>query len=268
MQKDALRYIQMNVHKLERSNSAVSSSSRTSDGGDDAESVHKQLTAVHHITSGQDLQIHIQLWTDVPGRLGCRQLCPMAFDGLGGLPSSAPAGDTGGPVFQFVVGKTYSLSFLVQNRDLASPRRMPFSDVIEVRPRTGSHIVYSTRAPHRVPSRERVQVRIGVGAQGDSKHVQPQVRESSQQVWWGEISWLPSTFPSPMCDDTNMTSLESPGTMWVRPSLRRHPRPCATVSVLTRSTALYGERCGRERPARVCRCRCCCRCRTCRGRCV
>ena len=78
----------------------------------------------------------------------------------------------------------------------------------------------------------RVQVRIGVGAQGDSKHVQPQVRESSQQVWWGEISWLPSTFPSPMCQDTSITSLESPGTMWVR----RHPFPNARCGAGLRPT--------------------------------
>jgi hypothetical protein len=131
VQRDALRYIEMNIRKLDGNNSSVSNSSRGSESTKDCEVVHKQLCAMHHITSGQDLRVHMHVWVNVPGRLGSRQLCPMSFGDH--KSSQSQASDfSDGPIFEFVVGKTYFLSFLIQNWDLASPRRMPFSDVIEV----------------------------------------------------------------------------------------------------------------------------------------
>lgn len=131
MQKDALCYITNNIAKLSIDTCNTSASSATSnDARDDLDGLRKHLYAVHHITAGQDILISIQLWMDVPGRLGCRQLCPMALQPLGN--GRAAATVTTEPVFQFVVGKTYFLTFLVQNRDLASTKRLPFSDVIEV----------------------------------------------------------------------------------------------------------------------------------------
>jgi hypothetical protein len=127
LQRDALRYIELNVRKLESNNISASNSGRGAESSKDGEVIHRQLCAMHHITSGQDLQVHMHVWVNVPRHLGGRQLCPMV---LGGSSSSGDSSD--GPIFEFVVGKTYFLSFLIQNRDLASPRRMPFSDVIEV----------------------------------------------------------------------------------------------------------------------------------------
>jgi hypothetical protein len=132
MQKDALCYITNNIAKLRTETNITSASSATSnDAKDDMHVLRKHLHAVHHITSGQDILISIQLWMDVPSHLGCRQLCPMAVEALGHGRGTAAAAE---PVFQFVLGKTYFLTFLVQNRDLASTKRLPFSDVIEVLP--------------------------------------------------------------------------------------------------------------------------------------
>jgi hypothetical protein len=60
------------------------------------------------------------------------------------------------------------------------------------------------------------QVRVGVGEQGDSKHMKPQVRESSSQLWWGEVPWQPAALSDPACLDISATSVDKPGTLWVR----------------------------------------------------
>ena len=60
------------------------------------------------------------------------------------------------------------------------------------------------------------QVRIGVGEQGDSRYLKPQVRESGSQLWWGEVPWLPSSIENSLCQDIGATSIDKPGTLWVR----------------------------------------------------
>ena len=201
MQKDALRYLERNMAKLGLdavpSNSSATSAS---DAAAETELMRRQLCGMHAMTAGQDVLVSIQLWMDVPGRLGCRQLCPMA---LGGGDAAAVPQE---PVFQFVQGRKYFLAFFVQNRDLAYTKRLPFTDVIEVRLRrtTCAHRPSSTylyleicevnpvRDLHAVAlcslrcrvaadprgnaSLRVLQVRMGVGEQGDQMHVKPQVR--------------------------------------------------------------------------------------------
>ena len=60
-----------------------------------------------------------------------------------------------------------------------------------------------------------MQVRIGVGEQGDLTHAKPQVRESSSQLWWGEVPYQPSQMQHPDCQDVSATSVDSPGKLWV-----------------------------------------------------
>lgn len=114
MQKDTVKYIESNMALLE---SAAASSP------DEASAARQQLQAVHHLVCGQDVLITVQLWMDSPGRIGSKQPCATATT----LQPSAP-------VFQVVAGKAYTLTFLVQNRDLAASKRLPFTDVIEVSP--------------------------------------------------------------------------------------------------------------------------------------
>ena len=118
MQGDAQRFLTRNFAKLTAPPLAT----------DDADAVRRQLNTMHQILSGQDVLISIQLWQEVPGRLGCRQLCPLAARHEAERRAGASK-----PVFQLVTERNYFLAFFVQNRDLASTKRLPFSDVIEVR---------------------------------------------------------------------------------------------------------------------------------------
>lgn len=80
-----------------------------------------------------------QVWQAVPGHVTQRQLCP--FVAYGGAQNKANfteqmhsiSGTDMEPVFQFVAGRKYYLSFLIQNRDPTCLRKLPFTDAIEVR---------------------------------------------------------------------------------------------------------------------------------------
>lgn len=61
-----------------------------------------------------------------------------------------------------------------------------------------------------------MQVRIGVGEQGDLKHVHPQVREATPLSWWGDVPLAFSSLQSTLCQDVDATSVQQPATLWVR----------------------------------------------------
>lgn len=61
-----------------------------------------------------------------------------------------------------------------------------------------------------------LQMRLGVGGEGDSLHEKPRIRESAAKAWWGEMVWNPSTFQHPSCQDVSKTSDSHPGTATVR----------------------------------------------------
>jgi hypothetical protein len=96
------------------------------------------MHAAHRLVCGQELCIVFQVWQPVPGHVTQRQLCPLVtYGGAQNKASFTEQLDTltaakMEPVFQFVAGQKYYLSFLIQNRDPTSLRKMPFSDCIEV----------------------------------------------------------------------------------------------------------------------------------------
>lgn len=61
-----------------------------------------------------------------------------------------------------------------------------------------------------------VQMRLGVGNEGDLLHEKPRVRQSTAGLWWGEMPWSPSTYQNALCQDPSLTSEEDPGTATVR----------------------------------------------------
>lgn len=128
VQKDLAQYIQRNMAKLTPELSPTSMPAQSA--SERATASRRRCAAAHQLVVGQDLVLALQLWLDVPGRMGCRQLCPLAVAAGG----AASGGKAPGPVYQLVQGKTYFLSFLLQNRDLAAPRKLPFTDVVEARP--------------------------------------------------------------------------------------------------------------------------------------
>jgi hypothetical protein len=128
LQKDTQTFVTRNLSKLTAEGTAASGGA-SAGARADPDALRRQLCAIHHVTLGQDILVSIQLWQDVSGRIGCRQLCPLAERGGRAMAALAAPAE---PVFQFVLGRTYFLAFYVQNRDLASTKRLPFTDVIEV----------------------------------------------------------------------------------------------------------------------------------------
>jgi hypothetical protein len=98
-----------------------------------------QLHAAHRLVCGQELHVIFQIWQAMPGHVTQRQLCPVAAYGGAQDPTafaehlSSLTSSPLEPVFQFVVGRKYYLSFLIQNRDPTCLRKLPFTDVIEAR---------------------------------------------------------------------------------------------------------------------------------------
>ena len=98
-----------------------------------------RMHAAHRLVCGQELCVIFQVWQPVPGHVTQRQLCPLVTYGgaqnkasfTEQLNTTAPAKME--PVFQFVAGQKYYLSFLIQNRDPTSLKKLPFTDCIEVR---------------------------------------------------------------------------------------------------------------------------------------
>lgn len=97
-----------------------------------------QMHAAHRLVCGQELCVIFQVWQPVPGHVTQRQLCPVVmYGGAQNKASFTEQLDTATPskmepVFQFVAGQKYYLSFLIQNRDPTSLRKLPFTDCVEV----------------------------------------------------------------------------------------------------------------------------------------
>lgn len=99
------------------------------------------LHAAHRLLSGQEVCVIFQVWQLSPGQVTHRQLCPLVT--YGGAQSKAsfsgqltPISSMDmEPVFQFVAGRSYYLTFYIVNRDPTSLRKLPFTDAIEVRRR-------------------------------------------------------------------------------------------------------------------------------------
>lgn len=96
------------------------------------------LHAAHRLLAGQEVTIIFQVWQLAPGQVAHRQLCPLVT--YGGAQSKAsfsgqltPISSMDmEPVFQFVAGRSYYLTFYIINRDPTSLRKLPFTDAIEV----------------------------------------------------------------------------------------------------------------------------------------
>jgi hypothetical protein len=134
MQTAIRRYVEGNTPAL------LQSSAPMADVRAAADVARARLHGAHRLVAGQSLQVTLQVWQDTPGKITCRQLCPMmAYGGAQGKASfsgglqSLRQGQSMEPVFQFVVGRTYYISFLIQNRDPTNLRRQPFTDAVEVR---------------------------------------------------------------------------------------------------------------------------------------
>ena len=97
-----------------------------------------QMHAAHRLVCGQELFVIFQVWQPVPGHVTQRQLCPLVtYGGAQNKASFTEQLDTTTPskmepVFQFFAGQKYYLSFLIQNRDPTSLKKLPFTDCIEV----------------------------------------------------------------------------------------------------------------------------------------
>lgn len=97
-----------------------------------------RLHAAHRLLSGQEVSVVFQVWQLTPGQNTQRQLCPLVT--YGGAQSKASfSGQLTAissmdmePVFQFVAGRAYYLTFYIVNRDPTSLRKLPFTDAIEV----------------------------------------------------------------------------------------------------------------------------------------
>eukprot|EP00892_Ulva_mutabilis_P009950 jgi/Ulvmu1/7327/UM035_0116.1 len=153
------------------------------------------LHAAHRLLCGQEVRVIFQVWQLMPGQVTHRQLCPLVTYGgaqdkasFSGRLTPISSMDME-PVFQFVDGRSYYLTFYIVNQDPTSLRKLPFTDAIEMR--------------------------LGVGGEGDSLHEKPRIRESSAKSWWGEMLWNPSTFQHPLCQDVSKTSEANPGTATV-----------------------------------------------------
>lgn len=62
-----------------------------------------------------------------------------------------------------------------------------------------------------------MQMRLGVGSEGDLLHEKPRIRQSSAGLWWGEMPWSPSTYQHDLCQNPSLTSEGNPGTSTVCP---------------------------------------------------
>lgn len=96
------------------------------------------LHAAHRLLAGQEVRVTFQVWQLMPGQVSHRQLCPLAtYGGAQGKASFSgkltPMSSLDmEPVFQFVAGRSYYLTFYIVNRDPTSLRKLPFTDAIEV----------------------------------------------------------------------------------------------------------------------------------------
>lgn len=96
------------------------------------------LHAAHRLLSGQEVNVVFQVWQLTPGQNSQRQLCPLVT--YGGAQSKASfsgqltpfSSMDMEPVFQFVAGRVYYLTFYIVNRDPTSLQKLPFTDAIEV----------------------------------------------------------------------------------------------------------------------------------------